>query len=242
MIFVSHRPARAVSRPPEEVNFMASAADLMTGLLFVFIILVAFLALQKKMEQERSVGEKDPRGAVTKLIGRELSKSIPNIVVDPRSGVITFPESSFFDSGSASLTSRGMASLSVAAKRLEQVLACYVANQRAKADCTGVSARQQIDTIFIEGHTDNLPLSRPGGNLKLSLDRADAVGKSLNRNTRLDQFRNSLGQPIFSYSAYADQRPIDPGNPSSPKNRRVEFRIVLAYQGAGESGVKSGER
>ena len=39
------------SSSESEQSYLASAADLMIGLLFVFIIMVAFLALQKKAEQ-----------------------------------------------------------------------------------------------------------------------------------------------------------------------------------------------
>lgn len=220
---------------------MASATDLMTGLLFVFIILVAFLALQKKLEQERADGKTDPRGAVTKVIGKELSKRITNIVVDPRSGVITLPEANFFSSGSARLTPAGQKKLAAAASDLERVLSCYVASQRKLSRCKGVPLAHEIDTIFIEGHTDNRPMLRPGGNLKLSLDRAEAVGLALRKNTDMERFTNRQGQPIFSYSAYADKRPIDRKNPGSAKNRRVEFRIVLAYQ-ASEPASRTSSR
>lgn len=233
---------RRSSAKAEETSYMASATDLMTGLLFVFIILVAFLALQKKMEQDRSGKNKDPRGEVTRLIGRELAKSIPNIVVDTQSGVITLPESSFFASGSDKLTAKGAQSLSLASKRLENALSCYVASEWHSLQCAGVSRRNEIDTIFIEGHTDSRPMPRLGGNLKLSLDRAVSVGEALNRNTRLDKFRNMQKQPIFSYSAYADKRPLDPRYPAAAINRRVEFRIVLAYKPENDAASKQSRR
>jgi hypothetical protein len=50
----------------------------------------------------------------------------------------------------------------------------------------------------------------------------------------LAEFRNKAGQPLFSFSAYADTRPLPNTDPTDGMNRRVDLRIVLSYKPIGE--------
>jgi len=213
-----------------EQSYMASAADLMIGLLFVFIIMVAFLALQKKFEQEAREGDRDPRGSVTAAIGEQIRAELPNVRVDPASGVITLPEELLFDIGSSDLKATAVEKLEETSRKLEEVLRCFVANQKEKLPCEINPYGHQIDTIFIEGHTDSRPMNRPGGNIKLSLDRAISVNGALVEGSPLEDFKNQNGESIFSYSAYADTRLLNKDDPTDGRNRRVDLRIVLTYR------------
>lgn len=213
-----------------EQSYLASAADLMIGLLFVFIIMVAFLALQKKAEQEARAGDRDPRGAVTVAIGEEIRKTLPTVKVDPASGVITLPEELLFDLGSSVLKDTAVDRLGDTSRKLAEVLKCFVANQMPKQPCKKNPYGHEIETIFIEGHTDSRPMNRDGGNIKLSLDRAISVNAALVQGSALSGFKNKNTHPIFSYSAYAESRPLIKEDPSDGRNRRVDLRIVLTYR------------
>ncbi len=216
-----------------EQSYLASAADLMIGLLFVFIIMVAFLALQKKAEQEAKEGDRDPRGTVTLAIGNEIKATLQAVKIDPASGVITLPEELLFDIGSSVLKETAVERLSETSKKLGGILHCFVANQRATSNCKNNPFGHEIDTIFIEGHTDSRPMNREGGNTKLSLDRAISVNNSLVQGTPLTNYKNHQGHPIFSYSAYAENRPLIKDDPTDGRNRRVDLRIVLTYRPSG---------
>lgn len=236
-------------------SYMTSAADLMVGLLFVFIIMVAFLAVQIRTEaQARTVAETaareaearalavaraelknlppntDPRGIVTYLIGEKMKAVLPSITVNPSSGVITLPETLLFALGSSTLKVEARDQLRKTSAILIDVLRCYVANQRVGRACPMNPEGHEIETIFIEGHTDSIPMNRPGGNIKLSLDRAISVDDVLVQNTGLVNYKNLANQEIFSYSAYADKRPLIAADSTDARNRRVDLRIVLAYQ------------
>lgn len=234
------RPSPQASGAGEETNYLVSATDLMAGLLFVFIIMVAYLALQKQIEASQRGAQRDPRGVVTKLIGKELARTMPNIVVDAEKGLITLPEDALFASGSAVLRKPARDRLRTMSANLEDSLRCFVASERRRNGCADVPRSREIDTIFIEGHTDSVPLLRPGGNLQLSLERAISVNQALVKSSRLEKFRNRHNQPIFAFSAYGDQRLLVTSNPASAKNRRVVLRIVLSYQP--EQGVKGRSR
>lgn len=215
-----------------EQGYLVSATDLMIGLLFVFIILVVVLALEQKRQQEAVMGLEDPRGTVTQQVGDGIKMALPGVRIDRESGVISLPEEVLFDLGSAQLKPQGHVALANAVRQLSALLPCYVANQRIGRSCGRSNpSGHEIDTIFIEGHTDNVPMKRQGySNLKLSLDRAEAVQQALVQGTQLADYKNSAQQPLFSYSAYADNRPLKGLLPSDGRNRRVDLRIVLTYQ------------
>src|SRR5690606_23803211 len=118
------------------------------------------------------------------------------IKVDRESGVISLPEDVLFELGSAELSERGQAAPAEASRRLTEVLPCYVANRRPDLACDGNRHKHEVDTVFIEGHTDNRPF-RGGGrdNMDLSLARARAVEGALVRGTPLQDYRNKADQP-----------------------------------------------
>lgn len=236
-------PSAGETQPESEGGYLASASDLMIGLLFVFIILVVVLALEQRRQQQVMEAQRDavlsagdPRGIVTKAIEKGIKDALPGIRVDPESGVISLPEDVLFAVGSAELTPQGREALALASQGLTSVLPCFVASEMTSSgDCPDNRAGHQIETIFIEGHTDNRPLRRSGyDNINLSLDRARAVQAALVAGSELTGYRNKAGQPLFSYSAYADTRPLKGTDPSAGQNRRVDLRVVLTYRPIGE--------
>jgi flagellar motor protein MotB len=235
-MLINNRRASSLAAPAAsagESNYLASASDLMIGLLFVFIILVVVLALEQRRQIAAVAVTKDPRGEVVSSLGVALGPALGrSIQVDPSTGVISLPEDLLFSLGKATLQPEGEEALRKAATALAEVLPCFVANQKTPSlQCPHNKVGHEIDTIFIEGHTDNRPLNRPGySNINLSLDRAQAVHKVLVTDSSLSPYRNKLDQPLFSFSAYADSRPLAGIDPGDSRNRRVDLRIVMAYQ------------
>jgi flagellar motor protein MotB len=241
MLLIHRHQAEAEqeSRVGGDGGYLASASDLMIGLLFVFIILVVVLALEQRRQQhaidvqrQGLVGAGDPLIVVTGAVGAALAKVLPNVRVDPKTGVISLPEDVLFPRGSAQLSESGRRVLASAAEQLAIAMPCYVDNQRAGRDCSANPYGHEIETLFIEGHTDSVPFA--GGsnrdNFDLALARARAVEQVMVLNTPLSGFRNKADQPIFSFSAYADTRPLPGTDPTDGANRRVDLRIVLSYK------------
>lgn len=239
-MWTRNRPSQAIEAgaSDQEASYLASASDLMIGLLFVFIILVVVLALEQRRQQQAIdeqrqglIGARDPLFVVTGAVGGALEKVLPNVKVDQKTGVISLPEDALFASGSAQLSASGQLMLSRAADQLAIAMPCYVENQRIGRDCSTNPYRHEIETIFIEGHTDSVPFSTGGrDNFDLSLARARAVDRVLVQATQLAVYRNNAQQPLFSFSAYADSRPRPGKKPTDAENRRVDLRIVLSYQ------------
>ena len=136
-----------------------------------------------------------------------------------------------FARGSAQLSESGRQVLASAAEQLAEAMPCFVDNQRAKRSCPGNPYGHEIETVFIEGHTDSVPFASGGrDNFDLSLARARAVDLAMVLNSPLVNFRNKAGQQVFSFSAYADKRPLPNTDPTDGVNRRVDLRIVLSYK------------
>lgn len=237
MLILRQRQADTGRKAEGEGSYLASASDLMIGLLFIFIILVVVLALeQRRQESELDAvkGAADPRASVTEVIGKALKDAKVDVRVDPASGVISLPSDALFALGSSALSPSATQAIRDARARLAAVLPCYVASEMKRletAQCANNPGRHEIDTIFLEGHTDSVPNLAPGGNLGLSFDRARAIQQVLlGEGSPLQGFRNSAAQPIFSYSAYGSDRLLPGMDGTDARNRRVDMRIVLKYQ------------
>lgn len=224
MLIIRKRAIKSASQP-DDGGYLASASDLMIGLLFVFIIIVVALSLQIKKVIAEGNKRGDPLAALIAQIGLKAQLMGVDVQVDPKSGVISLPADTLFDVGSARLKPQGERAVAAIKTELIKNLPCYL----PKHDGCELNPNQAtIETIFIEGHTDKKPLKRGlYNNWHLGLDRARAV-HALLINPKLDSYRNEKGQPIFGFSSYADERPKKVGYPEL--NRRVELRFVLSYK------------
>lgn len=219
----------------EESGYMASASDLMIGILFIFIILVAYLSFQIS----KAKTEADPLAQTVRIIGNKLQETKINVGIDEKTGVISLPADILFNSARYSLKPGGQKIVTTAITILEDILPCYISKTgvRKSADkCKKDNpSGATIETIYVEGHTDSAPLTNPFpgyDNWHLGLDRARTVYQMFISST-MGTYRNDRDQPVFGVSSYADERPARGATKSDyDKNRRVELRVVLSYMGS----------
>jgi chemotaxis protein MotB len=239
MYLLRPRVPPAAQRGESEGSYLASSADLMIGLLFVFILLAVVLAIEQRAAREAAVqagkaqgAGQDPRGVVIGRLGNAIKSAVKgNVEIDAASGRLSLPEALLFDVSGRDLNPEKRARLQTATPDIIASLRCYVHSERLNGTCTENPEGHEIETIFVEGHTDSRPYSGVGyDNWNLSLDRARSVFNALVAESGLAEFRNMQGQPVFSFSAYADTRPLDIENGFSDRNRRVDLRIVLEYR------------
>ena len=95
---------------------------------------------------------------------------------------------------------------------------------------------EYLDTIFIEGHTDNRPMNgfMGKGNWGLSAFRAISLwqlwDEQLREPYRLAVLKNRDQQPLFSVSGYGPTRPVTQTQETEEEyraNRRIDIRFTI---------------
>jgi flagellar motor protein MotB len=227
--------SRSRKKEQEVENYFISMTDMMIGVLFVFIIMLMAFALNLKSTEAKTTGNYETRKEILKQVEKKLAEQGIKIFIDVDNGIARLPEEILFNSGSADIKTPGKDAIAKLHNVLATVLPCYVEKTDLdKSKCTNSNqSGNYIDTIFIEGHTDNIPINtlRFTSNWDLSAARAIATFRELSTlQPPLDSFRNSADRAIFSVSGYADTRGITPNDTEEArrKNRRIDIRFVMS--------------
>lgn len=143
------------------------------------------------------------------------------VTIDVKQGVLRIPESILFAQGDADVKIEGQQAVSVLSQVLYEVL-------------REEDYRNSVETIFIEGHTDNVPIEndRFQSNWELSTQRAINTWNLMRTDEpNLNTLINPNGDPLFSCSGYADTRPItdDAYDESSEAGRQANRRIDIRF-------------
>jgi chemotaxis protein MotB len=233
----------------EGAGYLISISDMMAGLLFIFIItLVAFIinfqdAIQKQKDVTRTQTEivkrftnlDQTRTELLQLLKLRLQKENIKVEIDTKHGVLRLTENAVqFETASASLDEQNEANLKTIGSILNAVIPCYASNPPALHDCESFDkSNGKIDSIFVEGHTDNVPMNsyKFKDNWDLSASRAITAYRLLIPDTVLNQIVNTNSQPIFSVSGYGEGRPVEGHSyafpKSDPTNRRIDLRFIM---------------
>lgn len=228
-----------------ENPFWISISDLMTGLLIIFILALLYYIINYSSETQKLVAEKteyqktlyliqnkhEIRAKLLKIIQVKLKQSGFFVKIDSDHGILHLEEGILFDSGKAELKEKGKQLLKVLANVLFELL-------------TKDEFRQTIETIFIEGHTDNIPINtaKYPSNWELSTERAINTFRYLiSVNENLKNLKNIYNLPYFSCSGYADTRPIAPNDTPEGrrKNRRIDFRFTMTSPSTKNKVIKN---
>ena len=225
-------------------GYLASSADLMIGILFIFIIMVVYLAVEIKRVQTENGRSTDPVRTLVEEMGQRLRNKGVRVELDPDSGVIALPSDALFPRGKAIPKQEALEAISKTDAALREIVPCYVTSApHRNLNCSQLNQRGvELETVMIEGHTDSDQYPNyPEGNWHLGLDRARYIFEELGKGD-LGKFKNKKGQPLLGVSSYADSRPskimVGSSDPKE-KDRRVELRFILSYQGYKEQGPAS---
>lgn len=222
-------------------QYYISISDLMTSLLFVFILILSYVMLSfVKKEDELSNEIKkieqniEYRAELLRTLQARLRKKNIDVEIDIENGNLRLKSDLLFESGSADMSGEGERQISEIARLLMEKMA-------------ESKYQNAIDTIFVEGHTDTQPIKASGkyrdlwSNKELSAQRAintygqmvQAAGKPIT------QLKNKKNKYLFSYSGYAATRPLCDESAEAiagnrellgkcrGKNRRIEFYFTV---------------
>ena len=233
----------------EGAGYLISVSDMMSGLLLVFIItLVAFIinfqdAIQKQNEVTEARKEvvrkltntEQVRTELLQNLRLKLAKENIEVEIDTHHGVLRLTEKAvLFKTAADTLSEHYTNNLKVIGSVLNEVIPCYAANHPNDYSCPNLNeTKGKVDAIFIEGHTDNVPMrsSRMKDNWELSANRAIAAYRLVVPKSVLETLQNTSGQPVFSVSGYGEGRPVEGHDHDTPTpdgaNRRIDLRFIM---------------
>lgn len=245
-------------RSGERVNYLASVSDLMSGLLFVFILALTVAIIQTKhsaqeakeaatqMEsiqarlknvEARLVGTREATGNLLDRLQKELVKENVMVEIDPARSVLRIPENAVsFEVGRSDLNEENAERIRMIGRVLADKLLCYQKNvpETMRERCAKENPfGHTLDAIFIEGHTDNLAYrgdETGRRNRYLSTARSNAVyGIMVVENDALENLTNPNGESLFSLSGYGSERPIAGHRHEVPTDDPANRRIEFRF-------------
>jgi len=179
----------------------------------------------------------EARTRLLERLAQRIRRNIPGIRVDVETddGVIRFRADRLFDPGKWRIH-KGSPTESIAhaiGEALVETLPCYT--PPPSLSCEGAVAA--IETIQIEGHTDNRAVGaelrgseQMRDNYDLSARRsAETLRVMIREHPELPDFKNLHGQQVLSFAGYGETRPINEENSDEARaqNRRIDIRFIL---------------
>ena len=255
-------------REEEGESAFVSMTDLTVSFLFILLILLAFFATQFKPEETVPRAKYDAlmtklseaceakpdllavhleraasaQAILLERLADQIRRQLPGIrvTVVAADGVIRFRGDDLFRSGQWRIRPGSTAERVARAvgDALADTLPCYTAGAASAFDMACNGAFAAIETIQIEGHTDDVPLcaelrrrERMQDNRDLSARRGAETLRAVTDRYRpeLMAFLNLNGQSVLSFAGYGAMRPIDRGDSAEARaaNRRIDIRFIL---------------
>ena len=213
------RLTRQIDSPAQD-SFTISISDLMSGLLAIFILVLSYFILNFSQATAQLTQNDVTRAELLRFLQEEMERSGIKVTVDERHGILRISEGVLFDVGLADVKPQGQ----IVIKKLSDALAVALESNQFKG---------RVETIFIEGHTDNVPIVTAifPSNWELSTKRAINTWLTMSgANPKLTTLLNDKGEIIFSVSGYADTRPIADNSTDTGRrdNRRIDIRFSMA--------------
>ena len=204
---------------PTQDSFTISISDLMSGLLAIFILVLSYFILNFSQATAQLTQNDVTRAELLRFMQKELEREGIKVVVDEQHGILRISEGVLFDVGAADVKPQGQ----IVIRKLSSVLGTALESEQFKG---------RVETIFIEGHTDNVPIITDifPSNWELSTKRAINTWLTISSaNPKLTTILNDKSEIIFSVSGYADTRPIAENSTEEGRrdNRRIDIRFSM---------------
>jgi len=201
-----------------------SISDLMAGVMAVVMLLLVVSVMQQtyaevKLNQEIEKGKDTQKKIVATIFG-DMKQSLKQINSENLISVDTLGYKIIFKDG---IFERG------SAKITPEVQNAFLQTQQKVRDFL---LRMPDGKISVEGHTDNIPVSKPvidfekygavyDDNYTLSAARAREARKVIIGNLSEKDANRII------VAGYGSSRPLDANNPDNGCNRRVEIRFSI---------------
>lgn len=209
--------------------FTISISDLMASLLAIFMLTICYFILNFSQATAQLTQNDVTRAELLMRIHEQLAQDGIKVTIDEQHGILRISEGVLFDVGTAEVKPKG--------RRVIHKLGVILTDVLQSDEFAGT-----VETIFIEGHTDDVPINSPDfpSNWELSTKRAINTWRLMVAGSPLlDQLKNESRQPIFSCSGYAETRPIADNADAEGRraNRRIDIRFTMTPPGEDDMSI-----
>lgn len=234
-------------------NYLATVSDLVSALIFVFIIMLAVFAHQLVQRTSELMAAEETMDKILTDIQGRLEESGVRVEVLVEQGILRLAENSInFPSGGETPVTEHHPNVGHLARAIAEVVPCYVATAEVREElqyggpkpsycaepveseeyhCNQKKYPWLLETLLVEGHTDNVPVAvgnRFRNNLELSSMRAATVQQMIaDCEPSVLTLRNSDEFPVLSTSGYGHTRPVTDNPTDFEHNRRIDLRFLL---------------
>lgn len=163
-----------------------------------------------------------------------LAKDISDIsvVISTQGDALRFQGAGLFEPGKSELTGRSKDIIALLGRHLADELPCFTIGPKGKIETNCNPDLVLIDTVQVEGHTDDSQSYEY--NLGLSNDRARSALNIIAPPRGDDMpdmlgFQNLINQPVLAVAGYGKTRPIASNATKQGKaaNRRIDLRFIM---------------
>lgn len=188
----------------ERKDLFGPVADLMVGVIFIFIILLIGLALHLQPEDYQKLREENERlKAFTRFVRDQQMNALfariaatnetrtklledmrgrlrmlgIQVTIDPTNGTLKLPSGGLFLAGQAEPTPQGRETIQKLGQVLATTLPCYSQSQSGigpQPRCPVINKYSTLSSAYIEGHTDIVPVSASYGRFRDNWDLSAA--------------------------------------------------------------------
>ncbi len=229
----------------EDNPYWMSFSDVMSALLIIFILasvvlIIQLMEIQEELEQQQQEFEQDIRDLQqAEQVRRTILHDAADLLQD-RGIRVSVSENDTVLSIPNDILGFGTGRYEIGPDYQETALEIgEVLSEVISQD----NRIEYLDTIFVEGHTDNRPLNgfMGKGNWGLSAFRAISLWQlwesMLPDHYQLDTLTNKEQQPLFSVSGYGPTRPVTESQESEEEyraNRRIDIRFTIRRPSSAE--------
>lgn len=215
----------------EDNPYWMSFSDIMSGLLIIFIlasIVLIIQLLERQQQFDQTIEEiseaEQVRRSILEEARDELQMAGIEVQISENFTVLRIPNHLLgFDTAQYQIESQYEQIAGTIGKVLHQVI-------------TKDNRFEYLDTVFVEGHTDNRPfIGMLGtGNWGLSAFRAISLWQyweqNLPQERKLSTLINADESALFSVSGYGEMRPVTENQDTDEElraNRRIDIRFTI---------------
>jgi len=242
-------------------DVMAALIFVFIIMLALFAYQLSNVTQEQASVTDRLTSNGETREHILVEIAQRLEESGISVEVLSEQGVLRLSDNAInFPSGSEKPVNEHQPNVGLLAQALAEIVPCYVSSHRefsvigsgrdsnevfstdlppychtmtisSPYQCQEQEYPWLLETLLIEGHTDDVPVSadrRFLDNLELSSMRAATVYRMITDCApMIERMRNSHNVPVLSISGYGFTRPATNDPELNDYNRRIDLRLLL---------------